>query len=173
MGRQAMRDAAAGALAVASDEADSTAAVGGGGSPVLADAAAGAAAGACAGAEARAERGAPADVPSMPPPLATRALAACESREADPPVPSALGDGASASEPPALRAASAKLLRVDARMSFTFSSSSASFHCRVGSGGACDAGEAPRAPSSEESGIEGHRIKLDQLMGVISAGDEH
>jgi hypothetical protein len=117
MGRQATRDAAAGALAAASDEADSVAAVGGGASPPLADVAAGVAAGACAGAEARAERGAPADVPSMLPPLAAHALVACESRDADPPVPSARGDGAAASEPPALRAASAKLLRVGARMS--------------------------------------------------------
>ena len=42
----------------------------------------------------------------------------------------------------------------------------------VGGGGALDVGEATRAPSREESGIEGIRLKLDQLMDVIGAVDE-
>ena len=42
----------------------------------------------------------------------------------------------------------------------------------VGGGGACDAGEAPRAPLREEPGIKGLRTKLDQIMSAVGAVDE-
>ena len=42
----------------------------------------------------------------------------------------------------------------------------------VGGGGALDVGDATRAPSREQSGMEGIRLKLDRLMDVVGAVDE-